>query len=57
MTAPAALAVIRAAIEDTHLADLGYRPAMAAQRIAQALERAGWTITPDPTENGPQNGA
>ncbi|MEV5086851.1 hypothetical protein AB0N18_02690 [Streptomyces griseoincarnatus] len=59
MTAPppAALAVIRAAIEDTPLAELGYRPDTAAQRIAAVLESEGWTITRTTPPNGTQTAA
>ncbi|MFB7461692.1 hypothetical protein [Streptomyces sp. NPDC056188] len=57
MTAPAAVAVIRAAIEDAAQAGTRRAAENLAQRIAQALETAGWAITPDQTETGPQNGA
>jgi hypothetical protein len=57
MTAPAALAIIRAALEDTHLTELLQRPGMTAQRIADTLERDGWTITPTPPPTGRQGGA
>ncbi len=54
---PAAVAVIRATIEDAHVAELLNRPGMTAQRIARALEHEGWTITRSPAPNGPQNRA
>lgn len=44
----AAAAVIRATLEDATTAELLTRPGMAAVRVALALERAGWTITPVP---------
>ncbi|MFK0069728.1 hypothetical protein [Streptomyces sp. NPDC091046] len=56
-TAPAAVAVIRAAIEDAHLAELLQRPGATATRAVQALEAAGWTITPTSTTSAPQRAA
>lgn len=53
---PAAVAVIRAALEDAHHARLTH-PADIAQRLVDALTRDGWTITPDQAENGPQRAA
>jgi len=50
MTTPAAVAVIRAALEDATTAELISRPRAAAVRVARALEAAGWTITPTPGE-------
>ncbi|MFE9340843.1 hypothetical protein [Streptomyces sp. NPDC007063] len=55
--APAALAVIRAALEDTTTLELLNRPGAASQRIAHALESAGWTIEPTHPPNGPQTAA
>lgn len=49
MIPPAAAAVIAAAIEDA--ACRAHTPRQAAQGVARALERAGWTITPTPTPN------
>lgn len=47
MTIPlAALAVIRAALEDAPTAEILTRPSWTARRLAVALERAGWAITP-----------
>ena len=59
MTAPppAALAVIRASIEDAHLAEILNRPGMTAQRIASALESEGWTITRTTPPTGTQTAA
>jgi hypothetical protein len=42
----AALAVMRAALEDAPTVDLLQRPGWTAHRLAVALERAGWAITP-----------
>ncbi|MFF0894715.1 hypothetical protein [Streptomyces sp. NPDC003278] len=42
----AAVAIVRAAIEDAHVAELLQRPGMTAHRAVRALEAAGWTITP-----------
>jgi hypothetical protein len=52
MMPAAALAVIRAAIEDTDLAELTHRPGRAAVRITEALKDAGWDLTPNRPENG-----
>lgn len=57
MTAPAALAVIRAALEDAHTTELLQRPGWTAQRVAHALEQAGWTITPTVPPQRPQRPA
>lgn len=54
---PAAVAVIRAAIEDAHLAEILNRPGQTAQRIAQALDDAGWTLAPGQPNTGPQQAA
>ncbi|MFJ3867884.1 hypothetical protein [Streptomyces nigra] len=43
---PAALAVIRAALEDAPTGDLLHRPGWTTRRLVAALEQAGWTITP-----------
>ncbi|WP_167459155.1 MULTISPECIES: hypothetical protein [Streptomyces] len=51
MIPAAAVAVIRAAIEDTHLAELAHRPGHTATRIAKALEAAGWNLTTNRPEN------
>ncbi|MFF8095710.1 hypothetical protein [Streptomyces sp. NPDC016675] len=56
-TPPAAVAVIRAAIEDAHLAEILQRPGTTATRAVQALEAAGWTITPSRAPTGPQHAA
>ncbi|MGW6518570.1 hypothetical protein [Streptomyces sp. NPDC054962] len=56
-TPPAATAVVRATLEDAHLAELLQRPGMTAHRIVSALETAGWTITPTRTTNTPQHAA
>ncbi|MGW2130431.1 hypothetical protein [Streptomyces coelicoflavus] len=56
-TPPAAVAVIRATLEDAYLAELLQRPGATAQRAVQALEAAGWTITPTRTTSGPQRAA
>ncbi|MFF9284843.1 hypothetical protein [Streptomyces griseosporeus] len=56
MTAPAAVAIIRAEIEDAHIAEIISRPGMTAQRVVQALERAGWDITPRRAPTAPHNG-
>jgi hypothetical protein len=58
MAAPlAALAVIRAALQDAPTAELLTRPGWTTQRLAVALELAGWTITPAPPVHGPQKPA
>lgn len=57
MTPPAAIAVIRATIEDAPLAEILQHPDRTAQRVAQTLERAGWHITPTRPANGPQTAA
>lgn len=50
MDAPlAALAVIRAALEDSPTVDLLQRPGWTTRRVVAALEQAGWTITPTRT--------
>lgn len=49
---PAALAVIRAAIEDATAAELLHHPRNAAVRVATALEDAGWTLAPSDTPTG-----
>ncbi|MFD7994522.1 hypothetical protein [Streptomyces mexicanus] len=55
MTAPAAaVAVIRAEIEDAHLAEILNRPGWTAVRVVRALEQAGWTITPTEPKTAPQ---
>ncbi|MEU8950921.1 hypothetical protein [Streptomyces sp. NPDC048489] len=54
---PAAIAVVRASLEDAHLADLLQRPGMTAQRITQALAAEGWTITRTPAASEPQQAA
>ncbi|MGD6762069.1 hypothetical protein ACOKM5_24350 [Streptomyces sp. BH097] len=56
-TPRAALAVVKAAVEDAPLAELLNRPGWTARRIADALEREGWTITRTPVENAPQKPA
>lgn len=56
MTAPrAAEAVIRAALQDTRLAEIAARPELAVRRIVRALEAEGWAITPadDPARQHP----
>ncbi|GGW68143.1 hypothetical protein [Streptomyces griseoloalbus] len=57
MTPAAATAIIRAAIEDAHLAEILNRPGMTAHRIAHALEAEGWTITRTTPPTGPQTPA
>ncbi|MFE1070973.1 hypothetical protein ACFW5W_07055 [Streptomyces sp. NPDC058783] len=58
MTAPAAaVAVIRATLEDAHLAEILNRPGTTAQRIARALDDAGYPITPAPLTSAPQRAA
>ncbi|MGA5084069.1 hypothetical protein [Streptomyces pseudogriseolus] len=58
MTPPrAALAVVRAAIEDADLAEILQQPEWAAYRIVRTLEAEGWTITPTTPPNGPQTAA
>jgi hypothetical protein len=49
---PAAVAVIRATLEDTTTTELISHPAYAAARVAQALEAAGWTLAPLDDETG-----
>ncbi|MFE1845193.1 hypothetical protein [Streptomyces sp. NPDC059515] len=56
-TPPAAVAVIRAALEDATAAELLHHPHAAAQRVSHALEHAGWTIGPTHPENGRQTAA
>jgi hypothetical protein len=50
----AALAVMRAALEDSATGELLMRPGWTAHRLAVALERAGWTITPTGHVRGAQ---
>ncbi|MGI5252800.1 hypothetical protein [Actinacidiphila glaucinigra] len=58
MSAPAAaVAVIRAELEEAYIAELLSRPGNVAQRVVRALERSGWTIAPTDPENGPQTPA
>jgi hypothetical protein len=52
MIPAAALAVIRAAIEDTDLAEFAHRPGHTAVRITEALKDAGWDLSPTRPENG-----
>ncbi|MEU7340570.1 hypothetical protein [Streptomyces sp. NPDC007074] len=57
MTTPAAAtAVIRATIEDAHLAEILTRPQATASRVVRALERAGWTITATAQHGAPHAG-
>jgi hypothetical protein len=51
---PAAIAVVRATLEEAHLAELLQRPGMTAQRITRALDAEGWTITRTPAVTEPQ---
>jgi hypothetical protein len=53
-TPPAAAAIIRATLEDAHVAELLNRPGMTAWRAVRALERAGWTITATRTPSAPE---
>ncbi|MET7759762.1 hypothetical protein ABZT27_34435 [Streptomyces sp. NPDC005389] len=58
MTAPApipaaAVAIIRAAIEDATVRELLHRPGATAVRAARALERAGWDLRVNPPDNAP----
>lgn len=57
MIPPAAVAILRGGIEEAHLVDLLIRPGNVAQRLAQALDDAGWTITPTAPANAPQRAA
>jgi hypothetical protein len=52
-TPPAAVAIVRAAIEDADVAELLQRPGSTAWRAVRALELAGWTITATPHTRGP----
>ena len=52
----AAVAVIRAVLEDEGLGDLLYRPERTAQRIARALEMAGWDLPVNPLAITPESG-
>lgn len=52
MIPAAALAVIRAAIEDTDLSEIAHRPEHTAVRITEALKDAGWDLTAHRPENG-----
>lgn len=55
MTIPlAALAVMRAALEDAPTGELLMRPGWTARRLTMALERAGWEITPTGHRRGAQ---
>ncbi|MYR46624.1 hypothetical protein [Streptomyces sp. SID5910] len=56
-TPPAAVAVVRATLEDAHLAELEQRPGTTAARVIRALETAGWTIAPTSTVSAPQRAA
>ncbi|APD18641.1 hypothetical protein SEA_PAPAYASALAD_43 [Streptomyces phage PapayaSalad] len=60
MTAPApipaaAVAVIRAVIEDATVRELLHRPGVTAVRAAKALERAGWDLRVIPPAFTPEN--
>lgn len=57
MTPAAATAIIRATIEDAHLAEILTRPGMTAHRITRALESAGWHLAPIEHVNEPQTPA
>jgi hypothetical protein len=56
-TPPAAVAVVRAAIEDAHVAELLQRPGTTASRAVHALEQAGWSIVPTWRTDAPQTAA
>lgn len=56
-TPPAAVAVVRATLEDAHLAELLQRPGATAQRVIRDLEEAGWTIAPTGSTTAPQQAA
>jgi hypothetical protein len=53
-TPPAAVAIIRATIEDAHIAELLNRPGMTAWRAVRALERAGWIVTVTRAPSAPE---
>lgn len=57
MIPPAAVAVVRAEIEEAYTTELLHRPENVAQRVVSALERHGWTITPTPVTNRPHTAA
>lgn len=61
MTSPtpipaAAIAVIRAVLEDATVPELLHRPGATAVRAARALERAGWDLRLTPPATAPENG-
>ncbi|MFF9262021.1 MULTISPECIES: hypothetical protein [Streptomyces] len=57
MIPAAALAVIRAELEDATAAELLNRPASTAKRIASALDAHGWAMTAHERTNGPESTA
>ncbi|MEU8721489.1 hypothetical protein [Streptomyces antimycoticus] len=57
MMPAAAVAVIRATLEDTATGELISRPRSTAVRVALALEAAGWALAPIEAENGPETPA
>ncbi|MDX3214546.1 hypothetical protein PV318_03170 [Streptomyces sp. ME02-6991-2B] len=57
MTPPAAVAVIRAAVEQAHLDHVDDAPEDVAHAVAHALTAHGWTITPTHPTTGPHTAA
>lgn len=53
----AAIAIIRATLEDATVRELLHRPGSTAVRAARALERAGWDLRAIPPENAPETDA
>lgn len=57
MMPAAAIALIRAELEDATTGDLLHRPGWTAQRIAQVLAADGWTVTADDQTTVPETPA
>ncbi|QMP84094.1 hypothetical protein HQ601_00048 [Streptomyces phage Alderaan] len=53
---PAAVAIIRAVLEDATVRELLHRPGATAVRAARALERAGWDLRVIPPAFTPEDG-
>lgn len=53
----AALAVMRASLEDAHVVEILQRPGWTVHRLVAALADAGWTITRAEDDTAPQQAA
>lgn len=53
MTAPAVIAIIKAALEDSRIEEITARPGWTAQRIATQVEAEGWEFTRRETRDHP----